>query len=101
MEDKQLVGLEGIKSAVQILRDSAGYGVLMFPEDKEERGGCGSDENGEELDAADVIVRERARKRRIDLEEEQETELKKQKALRGKVKGKARKGRDKETKTWC
>lgn len=112
MEDKKLVGTEGIEFAVQILRDSASYGVSMFPEDGGEwgggEGGRGSGEDGEELGVADLIVRERARKRRKELEAEdekeeeelrllEESEKKKQKALKKKEKEKARKGKGKET----
>lgn len=109
MEDKGLEGTEGIESAVQILRDSASYGVSMFPEDGGEWGGAegvrASDEDGEELGVADLIVRERARKRRKELAEEdereeeelrllEENEKKKQKATRKKER--ARKGKEKD-----
>lgn len=80
MEDRGLEGEEGIKTAVSILRESASYGVAMFPEDGGEwgtgtnargrRGRKGSD--ADEMGVADRIVMERARKRRKELEEEGE-----------------------------
>jgi hypothetical protein len=81
MEDQELEGEEGMETAVRILRESASYGVAMFPEDGGEWDVGGSERgNGrrgrkggvdEEMGVADRIVMERARKRRKELEEEE------------------------------
>lgn len=61
---------DGMEKAVRILRESASYGVSMFPADDGEedgeggRGAVGDDDVG----VADLIVMERARKRRKELE---------------------------------
>jgi RTC4-like domain len=81
MEDQGLEGEEGMETAVCILRESANYGVAMFPEDGGEWGGGrgrGRKGEDEEMGVADRIVMERARKRRKELEEEEggeETEI--------------------------
>ncbi|KAF9460531.1 RTC4-like domain-containing protein [Collybia nuda] len=86
MEDKGLFGNDGVNSAVQILRDSASYGVAMFPEDGGEwgkgEGDRGSDGDNEELGVADLILMQRAKKRRKELEEEDEREEKEWQLLR-------------------
>jgi hypothetical protein len=71
MEDQGLVGDDATKIAVQTLRDSASYGVSMFPEDGEN-----PNKDDEELSVADLIVKERAKKRRKELQEEEEKEEK-------------------------
>jgi hypothetical protein len=82
MEDQGLEREEGMETAVCILRESASYGVAMFPEDGGEwdvgsgggdgrRGRKGADGVGDEMGVADLIVMERARKRRKELEEEE------------------------------
>lgn len=80
MEDNGFKGDSGAKKAVKILRDSASYGVAMFPEDDGEWGSRNASHNGKEGDdemgVADLIVMERARKRRKELEEEEEKEEK-------------------------
>ncbi|KAG6873027.1 hypothetical protein C0992_009157, partial [Termitomyces sp. T32_za158] len=55
-----------MKDAVRILRESANYGVCMFPVDEEEEDEGVADNAG--LDAADMIVMKRAMKRRQQLE---------------------------------
>ncbi|ESK87391.1 proteophosphoglycan ppg4 [Moniliophthora roreri MCA 2997] len=81
MEDKKLIGGAGAREAVQILRDSSKYGVAMFPEDGGEwddsSRGRKQKENGQSgLNAADAMVREKARKRRIEIAEEDRIEEK-------------------------
>ena len=81
MEDQGLQGKDGMETAVCILRESANYGVAMFPEDGGEWGlGGGESGNGqrgrrgeadEEVGVADRIVMERARRRRKELEQEE------------------------------
>ncbi|KAJ7655395.1 RTC4-like domain-containing protein, partial [Mycena rosella] len=111
------------KHAVKVLRESASYGVAMFPEDggewggaKKKKGGDGADGDGEDwevMGVADQMVMERARKRRRELEieereeeemwraqqerEEEEAERKREEAERAKEKRRAkRKGKEKE-----
>lgn len=69
MEDRGLKGLMGAETALQVLRDSTAYGVVMFPEDS----GEGARRNDHKLDAGvgDRIVMERARKRRKEIEIEE------------------------------
>ena len=71
MEDMDLVGEKGIAKAVKILRESANYGVAMFPEDGEWNNP--GDAGDEGMGAADQIILERAMKRRQELEKEGET----------------------------
>ncbi|KAJ3839429.1 RTC4-like domain-containing protein [Lentinula raphanica] len=98
MEDKSLSGPSGAREALEILRDSTSYGVMMFPEDTGERGKAVSakddpkgkgkrkgkekernqpafdsnDESFTQMNVADRMVREKARRRRLELEKEQE-----------------------------
>jgi hypothetical protein len=78
MQDKHLTGDKGTQEAVKILRDSATYGVAMFPEDGGEWGGVSAGGAGEDRDegmgAADMIVMERAQRRRKELQEEEREE---------------------------
>ncbi|KAK1222124.1 hypothetical protein PQX77_015052 [Marasmius sp. AFHP31] len=80
MEDRKTRGATGFNEAVQVLRDSAAYGVAMFPDD----GSGGSNTGGEksrkgrtqESDksgstALDEMLQEKARKRRKEIEEEE------------------------------
>ncbi|RDB15822.1 hypothetical protein Hypma_003620 [Hypsizygus marmoreus] len=111
MEDMELD--EGrMEDAVQILRESASYGVAMFPADEGEEGeeedglggsrGRGRNKNkegggGRKLGVADSIIMERARKRRKELEadERREMEAERLKAAEeereGKERGRAKK----------
>ncbi|PBK65910.1 hypothetical protein ARMSODRAFT_1087149 [Armillaria solidipes] len=58
--------------AVKILRESASYGVAMFPEDG---GGWGEKKKDDDvMGVADLMVMARARKRRIELEQEEREE---------------------------
>ncbi|KAJ7503057.1 RTC4-like domain-containing protein [Mycena galericulata] len=101
------------KRAVAVLRESASYGVAMFPEDGGEGAGVsGKRQNGAEdaMGVADLMVMERARRRRKELEieereedemlrvqhEEEEAEKKRRTAETAKEKRKARKGKEKE-----
>ncbi|KAJ7270080.1 RTC4-like domain-containing protein [Mycena haematopus] len=63
------------QKAVAVLRESASYGVAMFPEDGGESGGVsGKTHTGDDEEAmgvAEQIVMERARKRRKELEIEE------------------------------
>ncbi|KAF4569831.1 hypothetical protein EYR40_008811 [Pleurotus pulmonarius] len=95
MEDRRLKGDKGKAEAVKILRESAAYGVAMFPEDggdwaqaersrlssrgkgkgKATRKKTGPSEGNDfEIGVADKIVMERARKRRMEVEEEMRME---------------------------
>ncbi|KAJ8695066.1 hypothetical protein PTI98_007685 [Pleurotus ostreatus] len=93
MEDRRSKGDKGRAEAVKILRDSAAYGVAMFPEDggdwaqaeKSRQSGKGKGKatrkkpnpdhvNDFEIGVADKIVMERARKRRMEVEEEMKME---------------------------
>ncbi|KAJ7935204.1 RTC4-like domain-containing protein [Mycena leptocephala] len=94
------------KRAVTVLRESASYGVAMFPEDGGDWAGASGkkkDNDGEEaMGVADRMVMERARKRRKELEieereeeemwrlQEEEAEKQKQKAEIAKQKRRAR-----------
>ncbi|KAJ7169182.1 RTC4-like domain-containing protein, partial [Mycena crocata] len=66
------------RRAVATLRESASYGVAMFPEDGGEwAGASGKKQNGadeEVMGVADLMVMERARKRRKELEIEEREE---------------------------
>lgn len=77
MEDMGLKGAEGMKQGIKVLRESANYGVAMFPEDGGEWGGgesAGKDDDDMEMGVGDLIIMERARKRRKELEEEEREE---------------------------
>ncbi|KIK61932.1 hypothetical protein GYMLUDRAFT_42359 [Collybiopsis luxurians FD-317 M1] len=98
MEDKSLYGVSGARKALEILRESTTYGVAMFPEDTGERGNAESsrakktgkrggkgkrgrchseaveDEENEDFSVADRMVRETARRRRLELEQEDKRE---------------------------
>ncbi|KAJ7655731.1 RTC4-like domain-containing protein [Mycena polygramma] len=69
------------KRAVAVLRESASYGVAMFPEDGGDWAGAASGKKhagGEEvIGVADLMVMERARKRRkeLEIEEKEEDEM--------------------------
>ncbi|CAK5282348.1 unnamed protein product [Mycena citricolor] len=73
-------------TAVQVLRDSASYGVAMFPEDGGEWGKSSMsqvvDEN--DLGVADLMLLERARRRRkeLEVEEREEEEMMHQDTIR-------------------
>lgn len=67
-EDMNLHGASGSSKALQVLRDSSKYGVVMFPDDNADKGDI---DDLDQLGAADLIVMERARKRRKELEEEE------------------------------
>jgi len=70
MEDKQLDGEKGKQDALTTLRESSAYGVFMFPEDGGESNGA-KRLNRDKLGVGDMIVMERAMKRRKELEEEE------------------------------
>lgn len=70
MEDKHMDSNEDVKAAVAILRDSSAYGVAMFPEDGGEWDTRRNKHQEEKIGVGDMIVLERARKRRKELEEE-------------------------------
>jgi hypothetical protein len=63
------------KRAVTVLRESASYGVAMFPEDGGDWAGASGkkkdDDDEEAMGGADRMVMERARKRRKELEIEE------------------------------
>ncbi|KAJ7647751.1 RTC4-like domain-containing protein [Roridomyces roridus] len=96
------------KRAMAVLRESASYGVAMFPEDTGE--GAGKTQNGAQdaLGVADQMVMERARRRRKELEleeREEEEEIlrmqqeeaeKRQRAEAAKEKRRARKAKEQE-----
>ena len=69
MEDRRLGSHSGIAEGVKILRASAKYGVAMFPEDGGEWGDGhnGGANRDEEMGAADMILMERAMRRRREL----------------------------------
>ena len=69
MEDRGLGSHSGIAEGVKILRASAKYGVAMFPEDGGEWGDRhnGGADRDEEMGAADMILMERAMRRRREL----------------------------------
>ncbi|KIM88166.1 hypothetical protein PILCRDRAFT_814082 [Piloderma croceum F 1598] len=65
------------EKAVKILRESAAYGVAMFPDADTNVGASGKGRKDEEdwvMGVGDEIVRERARMRRKELEEEERAE---------------------------
>ncbi|KIK93689.1 hypothetical protein PAXRUDRAFT_828700 [Paxillus rubicundulus Ve08.2h10] len=62
-----------IEDAIVTLRESAQYGVAMFPDTSENRR-KGADVDDDEMGVADQIVMERARVRRKELEEEEKIE---------------------------
>ncbi|KAJ7188773.1 RTC4-like domain-containing protein [Mycena filopes] len=65
------------KQAVAVLRESASYGVAMFPEDGGDlAGGSGKKSRGDDdgMAVAELMVMERARKRRKELEIEEREE---------------------------
>ncbi|KAF8629092.1 hypothetical protein AX15_003583 [Amanita polypyramis BW_CC] len=68
-EDMDLYGDSGLSKALQVLRDSSKYGVAMFPDDSADNG-KGDFADPDQLGVVDLIVMERARKRRKELEEE-------------------------------
>ncbi|TFK25106.1 hypothetical protein FA15DRAFT_372634 [Coprinopsis marcescibilis] len=78
MEDRSLKGESGKKAALQVLRDSATYGVQMFPSDagEEDAETSRGNKHGEGIAAGELIVMERAKKRRKEIEEEEEMEEK-------------------------
>ena len=63
----------GGEAALKVLRESASYGVAMFPADEGEEEGEGAHNSvGDgEIGVADQMMMERARKRRKELEEEE------------------------------
>jgi len=73
MEDRNLRGEEGRQDALLTLRESSTYGVFMFPEDGGE-GTFAKKSKGDRLGVGDMIVMERAMKRRKELEEEEQKE---------------------------
>jgi len=74
MEDRGLKGEDGKKEALTILRESSSYGVFMFPEDGGEWSGQRRKARDDQLGVGDMIVMQRAMKRRKELEEEREEE---------------------------
>ncbi|KAG5636682.1 hypothetical protein H0H81_007212 [Sphagnurus paluster] len=70
-----------VDEAVRIMRESATYGAQMFPADEKEEGGGGGTirDNGKES-VADLILIERARKRRKELEADELREEAEEKA---------------------
>lgn len=74
MEDRGLEGEGGMKEALEILRESSAYGVAMFPEDAGESGATQRQGGESKMGAGDMIVMERARKRRKELAEEEAKE---------------------------
>lgn len=62
-----------ILEAVVTLRESAQYGVAMFPDTSEHKG-KGTNGDDDEMDIADRIVMERARARRKELAEQEKVE---------------------------
>ena len=81
MEDNSLSGFSGAREALGILRESASYGVSMFPEDEGEWGVVEMAHNRKEkvidgmrLGVADRMALDRARKRRKELEAEEAKE---------------------------
>ncbi|TFK39470.1 RTC4-like domain-containing protein [Crucibulum laeve] len=82
MEDKGLEGDSAAEEAVKILRDSSAYGVSMFPEDGGEGGGgLNKNVDDDEMGIGDLIVMERAKKRRKELAEEDEREEEERKRI--------------------
>ncbi|KAH0582517.1 hypothetical protein H2248_010458 [Termitomyces sp. 'cryptogamus'] len=71
MQDMNL-DVSQMRDAVKILRESANYGVAMFPVDEGEEEGGDSDDAG--LGAADMIVMKRAMKRRKQLDADERAE---------------------------
>jgi len=73
MQDQGLEGDEGEKGALEILRASSSYGVAMFLDDG---GQWGGNKEGDEdrMGVGHLIVRERAMRRRKELEEEDKRE---------------------------
>lgn len=74
IEDRKLKGEEGKQEALTILRESSSYGVFMFPEDGGEWAGRRRKAKDNQLGVGDMIVMQRAMKRRKELEEEGITE---------------------------
>jgi len=72
MEDRRLKGLAGAEAALLVLRESATYGVTMFPEDSGESMNASSrgrkDSKTDVIGVGDRIVMERAMKRRREIE---------------------------------
>ena len=99
-EDMDLHGISGSSEALQVLRDSSKYGVAMFPDDSADKGDI---EDADQLGAVDLIVMERARKRRKELEEEaireeaEEEARRIEKQMRGK-RGKTKSAKEKSKK---
>ncbi|KAJ7772040.1 RTC4-like domain-containing protein [Mycena maculata] len=79
MEDMSLDvdNREDRQRAVAVLRESAGYGVAMFPEDGGEWGGKKKHDADEVMGVADLMIMERARRRRkeLEIEEREEDEM--------------------------
>jgi hypothetical protein len=73
IKDKGMKGVKRVVEAVQILRESANYGVANFLEDGGECGTPGgrNKADGEGTEAADMIVMERALLRRQEREMEE------------------------------
>ncbi|KAF8998612.1 RTC4-like domain-containing protein [Cyathus striatus] len=69
MEDQSLNGQRGVERAVSILRESSSYGVSMFPEDSGEWN-ASTRESGSGAKVGDLIVMERAKRRRKELDKE-------------------------------
>jgi len=76
MEDRGLEGEDGKMDSLTILRESSSYGVFMFPEDGGEWSGQRRKAEDNQLGVGDMIVMQRAMKRRRELEEEREEEEK-------------------------
>lgn len=82
MEDRNLKSEEGRQEAFKVLRESSSYGVFMFPEDGGEWGGRRRKAKDNELGVGDIIVMQRAMKRRKELEEEGKAEEEREKQMR-------------------
>ena len=81
-----------MEDAIVTLRDSAQYGVAMFPDTGEnKRKGAGGDDD--EMGVADQIVMERARARRRELAEEEKVEKEMLEEERAAQRAKARESR--------
>lgn len=56
MEDRELVGEDGAKIALAVLRESSSYGIAMFPDDAEDK-----------ITEGDRLAMKRARERRMEI----------------------------------
>jgi hypothetical protein len=86
MEDRGVNGEEGKQEALTVLRESSSYGVFMFPEDGGEWCGRRRKAKDNQLGVGDMIVMQRAMKRRKELEKEEEVEEEERRIQRNKEK---------------